>query len=232
MELSELIAELNKLPKNTLVAALRESVKPVYTAIFTKGHGEATERAQQRQDALQTEIDELKKKVPDDGAVVLKGEEAKEYESLKALGKASEIKAKLEKTDELQQKLDTRTREDGMRAAADAHGYNFAVLKDLPGAAAGTFEVREEGDKKEKVVYFTPGEKDAKPVKLTEHAKSAWEAFLPALEANANGGDRRSGSNDRSFARQSGTERPAGGGKELTVEEIAERQRSSGMYGL
>lgn len=161
------------------------------------------------------EASEKLKGLPKETEVVVPKEKAELLERYEKLGKVEDLEKASGELETLRQKDAQRTREDAMRAAAQVYGYDFDVLKDLPGAAAGTFEVKKEkdGDREVEVAYFTPGEKDAKPVKLTEHVDSAWGKFKPALEANADQDRRGGGSTERAFARQSGQERMAGGKK-------------------
>lgn len=155
--------------------------------VVKKVSGLETDNKKQRD-----EIRDLKAAAPPEGAVVLTGDEAKAYPTLKELGKPEVIQAKLTKAEETEGELAAMKRSRTVREAADAHGYKPSVLEKLPGADKLSFEVKTEKVKDEKgeeteakVAYVTPPEEGAEPVRLTDHAEAAWKDFLPALQAEA-----------------------------------------------
>lgn len=129
---------------------------------------------------------ELEQKLKDsevpEGAVVLKKDEAAKWEEYKALGEPSEIKAKAQKADELQARVEKNEREKAIREAAEAAGYKPTVLTDLADAKGLQFEIRDEkGEDGEtrKVAFVTP--EGGKPESLTAYVEQNLADYLPAL---------------------------------------------------
>lgn len=180
---------------------------------------------------LKAENEELKKKVPGEGAVVLVGEDAKAHAAYVALGKPDEIKASLDKKTELEQKEAMREREATAAAAAEAAGFNAKVLLKLPGAEKMKFEVVTEKVNGEDVpvAYVTGPEQGAQRKKLDEeHVEATWPGFLPALQAtDAVTTEQRPGTTP-AIPRQRAASSSSGAG--LKPEEVATRKRESGMY--
>jgi hypothetical protein len=140
------------------------------------------------------ERDEKLKALPPEGAVVLTGDDAKAWPTLKELGKPDEVRAKLEQGEKDKAALAERDRRDQVRSAAEAAGFKVSVLEKLPGAEGLTFEGKEETvrdaagkETKAMVAYVTGSEEGATPKKLADHAEAAWKDFLPALQAMSDG---------------------------------------------
>lgn len=156
-----------------------------------------------------------------DGSVVLTADEAKTLEEYRALGKPEELKAVVTERDELKQKVSDGDRQTLLSEAAKAAGWEGkeSILKRLVGPD-DKVEIRDEQVDGEtvKVPYITPAGDGSVPAKLTDHAKSEWSDFLPALGAEGEGdGDSGDGtqfpkqkstgkapSNDDAFARAVG----------------------------
>lgn len=131
-------------------------------------------------------INDLRGKVPAEGAVVLAGADAQAYEAYKALGKPEEVKAAIEKRDQLQGQLDDVTRDATIRDAAAAAGFKFSVLSERDKVARKVdgktlmFAVREvERDGKRSNVAFVKDGDTEKP--LSEYAAEKWADYMPAL---------------------------------------------------
>ena len=144
--------------------------------------------------AAQQEIERLKGQLPKEGAVILTGDDARNWETFKALGDPAQVKEKVEKFDTVLQENSTIKRDQLLRDVADRVGpgqaYKFTVLRELdakvPGLNYEFKQVEENGQKVERVyVKFKDGEGESAPVKempLTEYASKQWADFLPALE--------------------------------------------------
>lgn len=123
-------------------------------------------------------------KVPGDGAVVLSGDEAKAYPTLKelaALGSPDEIKGKLDRVDDVEGKLKARERRDAVAAAVKAQGWaddTVETLLDLRSLDGASFEVKREKVKKDgkdeevDVAFVTLSGEGQKAQKLSEFAES------------------------------------------------------------
>src|SRR5690606_7274026 len=92
------------------------------------------------------EIRDLKGKLPKDDSIVLEGDEKKEYEQFKTLGKFSDVKQKLDDGVKASEALATYEREAQMREAAKVAGINFDVLKLAPKALELTYKVVKNDD--------------------------------------------------------------------------------------
>lgn len=127
---------------------------------------------------------------PGDGAVVLTGADAKEYEALKALGSAKDVTTKLAAADAASTKLATLEREKVEGEGAALAGYKASVLSRLAKSEGFAVEVRDEpaDGKPARVPYARPVGDDKAPwVKLTDYAAQHLGDFLPALTASASG---------------------------------------------
>lgn len=140
---------------------------------------------------------EAEAKVPGDGSVVLTGDEAKAYPTLKelgALGSAEEIKGKLGRVDEVETKLKDRERRDAVSAAVKAQGWpedTIDTLLDLRSLDGAAFEVKKETVKKDgkessvEVAYVTLAGEGQKAQKLSEFAEAT--PSLKGLKTAAGG---------------------------------------------
>lgn len=150
----------------------------------------------------------LEAKVPA-GAVVLSAEDAKLFESYKALGKPDEVKATLDKVPVLEGQIAARDTAEARRkagkAAASALGWNEAVTVDLITDKGYTVELREveveEKDAKGAVTkvkkslpHVLTGEGTAAKADLLDAVIQRDHAgYLPALQATAAAGAGSSG---------------------------------------
>lgn len=136
--------------------------------------------------ALERELEAAKSAAPSEGATVLSGDDAKEWEAFKALGKkASEVSASLTKGEEATAKLAGMEWEQGARKAAQAAGItNADAFLLLPGVRDLTFETRtekEDGKDVERVLYKG---KDGEAKTLTRDAiesRADWKPLAAAL---------------------------------------------------
>ena len=160
-----------------------------------------------------------------DGAIVLAAEEAKAWESYKALGKPEEVKQGLDKTTQLQGELDKVQREAILRKAADAAGFKYTGLVDRDKVARAdgktlAFDVREvERDGKKVPVAFVKDGDTERP--LTDYAESEWADFLPVLKAQGGEQQQQQQSSGTRFIGQHSSSGGGGGQKDL----VAERQK-------
>lgn len=140
---------------------------------------------------LRTERRELRdkvKKYETPGSVVLSADDAKEYEALKALGKAADVKKSLEKVASLETKVAEHDRRKVADEAAPLAGYNAEALRELITDKRLEISFRDEvkDGKTVRVPLVKPTgaehEKTA-PVPLVDYAKQSLAAYLPALTA-------------------------------------------------
>lgn len=137
-------------------------------------------------------INELRGKVPGDGALVLNADEAKDWQEYKALGAVADVKQGLEQRTQLQTQVEEAQRESTLRTVAETAGYKPTVLMQLDRMAkAGgkelAFEVRDvqqEGGKTARVPYVKDGDTEHS---LSDYASANWGDFLPALAAQSQG---------------------------------------------
>lgn len=138
------------------------------------------------------------KQIPAEGSVVLSGDNAKKWKAYEEIGQDPEaLKAAVTERDQLKVKDEQRTRDDARAAAAEAAGYDHAVLAGLEGAKGLVFEVKTEkvtgadGQRTDKkVAYVTPAGDGAKQVAFDDDfVKERWgERFVPLLRTEDSGG--------------------------------------------
>ena len=138
------------------------------------------------------QIRELKEKAPKDGSVVLTGDDAKAWESFKALNmKAEDIKTAVEKVGTLEKENKELASMENLREIAELglEGSNLklSVLKDqlakFPDAAI-SFKTEKNADGKEvKVAYIKKTEKDSETT-FEEFAKADLADYLPSLKVS------------------------------------------------
>ena len=134
---------------------------------------------------LNTQIADLKKQIPAEGAKVLTKEEAATYEAILALGKPEEIKAKLEEYPTLKTKLADQERADTLRRAADSEGYDVKAFAGIAGMSELDYEFKqvEEGGKSKEAAFVKIKENGVdKTVPLAEYVTKYKAEFLPALK--------------------------------------------------
>lgn len=131
---------------------------------------------------LRTQLAEAQKKIPAEGALVLTGDDAKAWETFKALGKPDEVAAAVKKAGELEGEIVTIRTDEKIRDAAAAMGWKFNVLKDRDPSRELAYEVKIEKDDRgqdAKRVYVKA--KDGQTKLLDEYAKEHWGDYLIAL---------------------------------------------------
>jgi hypothetical protein len=100
-------------------------------------------RLRRTRDTLTRERDDLKAKLPADGAVVLAQADAAELDAYRALGKPAEVKTALDAKSTAEKDLATLRRHEAVRAAAEAHGYKAGLLGKVPSLAEQTIEIKD-----------------------------------------------------------------------------------------
>lgn len=135
-------------------------------------------RLRRTRDTLTRERDDLKAKLPADGAVVLAQADATALEAYRALGTPADLKAAQEARAAAEQRLAQVTRADTIRAAAEAAGFKPSVLTTLIGSLDVTTKPGPDGKPSAVVV------KDGAEVALADYAAQEWADFMPALAAN------------------------------------------------
>jgi hypothetical protein len=174
-------------------------------------------RAKRR--TVEEERDALKAKVPAEGSVILTGDDARTFGELTAATPLKDLKGKLDEATTATSKLQTLERQQTVRDAADALGWDAKrlerLLKDAP------LEVKtEKRDGKDVTVYAV------KDGETTVALEEAFQDFLPALTAQGAGSGQQEKS--KQFYAGPGT-RDA---KPPTPEELAAAKRATGEYTL
>lgn len=149
-------------------------------------------RARHRRD--KETIDQLQGKLPKEGSVVLTPEQAQEWTAFQALGKAAEVKDKLDKATNLEAQVQDYQRAEVFRAASEAVGYNTTVLAERVKADGLHVEMRDAqvddgkgGKVAKKLPHVRKADKaDEQLVPLTEYADKNWAVWMPSLKV-ANG---------------------------------------------
>lgn len=127
---------------------------------------------------LSEQLTATKSKVPADDAVVLKPAEVQEYEAYKAIGKPTEIQARLDAHATLETQVAELKQKDVLREVADVHGYKLSVLLDRDKADGG-LEISFKEDKGNKVAHVKDGDKETP---ITEYAEANWADYMPSLK--------------------------------------------------
>lgn len=125
-------------------------------------------------------IRELEGKVPPAGAVVLTADQAAQWQAYQQLGVPDALKTALTEADTAKANLAKHERAALLGKAAEAHGYNAAVLAKLPGFEQPVaLKERSENGKtiRTAVVQAESGE-----VSLNEFVQQHYAEFLPALQ--------------------------------------------------
>lgn len=130
-------------------------------------------REERRQ--LKEQLAALQGKLPAEGAVVLAGDDASQWQAYTQLGKLDELQAALAERETTKGELATLKRDLELRDVAQIANYKPAVLKQLAGDAQ--FVIKEADGKRSIVVK--DGEKETP---LSDYAKAKWADFLPALQ--------------------------------------------------
>lgn len=187
------------------------------------GHKERLEtdlgKAKTRAETAESERDDLKTKVPSDGAVTLSKVDAERWRVLKAradeLGGVDKLEAKVARANELETKEAKRERKESLKQ----HGFNPSVFDAI--AEGNPYRVEEKDDAK--VVYLTVGDAE---VELGEYAGKNDRADLMNYLALETAEVKSSGV---PVVAQAGKRQQ---GRLATPEEIAERKRNDPMYSI
>lgn len=142
----------------------------VIATLLSENHGLRDERRQ------------LRGQLPAQGAMVLSGDQATQWQSYQQLGAVADLQTALKDRDSAQGELANLRRDALIRDVAEVAGYKASVLGKLPGADKLAFEVRatEKDGKPVKSVVIKEGDKETP---LADYAKAQWADFLPALTA-------------------------------------------------
>lgn len=129
----------------------------------------------------------LKAKLPADGALVLTGDDAKEWGTYRTLGKPGDLKKALDEGSTFKETATKYEREKHHAVVAGLVGFKPTVLDDLATAKKVTIVVKDEKDKagKEIKVPHVQLEGD-KTTPLTAYAEASWKDYLPALKGTEN----------------------------------------------
>lgn len=212
-------------------AAVASAVKTILTSTDSERRVRRLLKDNQKQRDeirdLKVQVKDLEKVKPQEGTVVLTAEEAKQWTAFKELGKPEDVKAKLEKLPELEQKVQAREHADAVTKACEMAGLNATAMLKLPGVSDLKFEVKKEkvDGKDVDVAYVTEAKQGATPKKLTDHVEAAWPEFLPALKADA-APPRTTGTPFPGQAPRGGSPRNGPLGKD----EIREQKLQTGRY--
>lgn len=133
---------------------------------------------------LRAEVEDAKKKLPAEDAVILSKADAERLEAYKALGKPDDLRAALTERDTLKTENAKAQRKDLLRSVADAEGFDVDVFTSLASDDL-SFEIKEvKKDGKEfkqaSVIIKVGDKQESKP--LADYAAEKWQKFLPALK--------------------------------------------------
>jgi len=134
---------------------------------------------------MERELEQVRAKVPGDGARVLVGDDATAFEAYKSLGAPDEVARKMA---DLQEQVFTTGRAVRVQQAAEVLGYDADVLGSLARGADGKLldvvvkDETVERDGKQvaaKVPYLLVGDKEQA---LGSYAEQHWSKFMPSLK--------------------------------------------------
>lgn len=138
---------------------------------------------------VRIEIEELKKKLPGDDAVLLTKADVERWEAYKKLGKVEDLKSIITDRDTLKAENAKAQRKELLRKVAEAEGFDPDVLAELATDSLN-FEIKEIKDKegkdiKQAMVIVKDGDKqETKP--LADYASEKWAKFMLALKQEQN----------------------------------------------
>jgi hypothetical protein len=134
--------------------------------------------------AARDDLKAVRAKLPPDGALVLTGDDAKDYGAYRNIGKPSDLRKVVDEHATLATENAGLKRDQELRGVAEKAGVKHAVLKTLAGALAfGETEIETTKDgKKLKSTVVTVKDGEAAPVPFDEYAAKHWGDFLPALK--------------------------------------------------
>jgi hypothetical protein len=132
---------------------------------------------------LRSKNRELRDKVPADGSVVLKKEDADRLAAFDALKlKPEEVTAKLQSVTELEGKIKGHEKDGALRSVSEA-GWKFSVLKDFDTLEGGLEYLVKDETKDGKTTKIAYVKADGKERPLEEYAKEKRPDLLPAMQA-------------------------------------------------
>jgi len=212
-----------------LTPVIRETVQAQLRHELTEDN--VTIRAKNRE--LQRDLEALKKQLPPDGALILSPEDAKAFETLKALGAPDEVRQKLEQADTVAKRAADLEFSQLAGHVAELNGWNGAVFARLvkqDGATlTETSTQAEDGSTTKAYTLTLPG---GDPIAVGEYAQTHWSDFAPALKQT-----QKSGGNGTAEPPPAPRAAPVtrSGTKPASVlpplEEFVRHGRSSGIYG-
>lgn len=183
-------------PVSEVVASLVSRHGSAETALGVLAGENRDYRKRHRGD--QETIQSLRNKLPKEGGVVLTPEQAADYAAYTAMGKPSEVKAKVDKVATLEGELTVAKRKELIREVGAAVGYKPSVLEDRVNADGLHVELKDEqvddgkgGKVSQKVAYVRKAaDANAQLESLTVYAERSWVDYLPSLKAEAAAGNR------------------------------------------
>lgn len=168
---------------------------------------------------LKSQVSDLEAKVPEDGAVVLTGDDLKAYTTLKEQGSLEDITKKLIEATEAQSELAGYKKKERLAEVAKSAGVNLEALT-LVGSDK-EYVVKKEGQ--EEKVFVKDGDKE---VALSDYADKNWAGVKDSLFSD---GSLSEQSTRRVLNQRPGGKPPRG---KVTVDDIVQRKRESGKYAL
>ena len=126
-------------------------------------------------------IRKLKESQPPAGSLVLKGDDAKAWESYLSLGKPSDLRKAIELGTQHATEAASLRKGETVREAADLHGLKPGVLKRLADGLDIVFVEAKGKDGKPVREAHIKGEGDA-TTPLVQYAEKEWSEFLPSLK--------------------------------------------------
>lgn len=145
-------------------------------------------REKRRNDRAEFErqLNEVKGKVPGDDVVTLSKDVAAQVERLKELGGLDAVKERLDRYQELEQKVQKRERSDNLRSIASKAQFDpdvFEQLCNLDGLDPDLFEVKNIGSEKNPSYQVRAKDGDDKDLPIQKFVEKRWAKFLPSLRA-------------------------------------------------
>lgn len=134
--------------------------------------------------AAKDDLKAVRSKLPADGALVLTGDDAREWGAYRNLGKPSDLKRAVEERETFASENATHRRNDELSIVAEKAGVKLPVLKTLAGSLVFG-EAKIKGKDGKEAVVQTVKDGDAEPVAFDEYATKHWGDFLPALKPTA-----------------------------------------------
>jgi hypothetical protein len=171
---------------------------------------------------LSNQIQDLQGRVPTDGSLVLNGDDAKAWNSIKELNLTpDEIKARLQSSTETEKELATLKRNELIRTVADTEGYKATVLSDiLPADAPVEVKDHEKDGEKKKRAFIKVKENGAdRELLLSDYLESNKADYLPALRVEQK--------TDNKFVRQDGKGNPPSNNPYDQIREDAKQRQEA-----